>query len=173
MRRDEDELGKIKLEWINNVEPDLKEYLVFKQNEQTKEFVQIGKSNVNSYLDSLKLNNKNIYTIKAIDTVGNASLLSNNFKVNAIKTKNKSESLYVKTNVKKKGKTIKLDWKKNKFDSPIKGYVVFYNTDDLKRQKTKLLKDKKYKLIDFNGSYILVKAFLNDGSIIKSNKISF
>ena len=172
------EEGNIRINWLKNVDPDLKGYNLYKSgfnDSAAKEQVNIKliPSATATYLDRrADKGDSYLYVIEAVDVTGNVSETSNTFKIEIPKAPVTDTIMVSKANYNNKKKQVTIQWDEIKTHE-MKGYVV-YVTDDsgILRPASGLSIYTEFKVKkELNAPLeIEVRGYTKDGDIIRSGK---
>ena len=172
------EEGNIRINWLKNVDPDLKGYNLYKSgfnDSAAKEQVNIKliPSATATYLDRrADKGDSYLYVIEAVDVTGNVSETSNTFKIEIPKAPVTDTIMVSKANYNNKKKQVTIQWDEIKTHE-MKGYVV-YVTDDsgILRPASGLSIYTEFKVKkELNVPLeIEVRGYTKDGDIIRSGK---
>jgi uncharacterized protein len=172
------EEGNIRINWLKNVDPDLKGYNLYKSgfnDSAAKEQVNIKliPSTTATYLDRrADKGDSYLYVIEAVDATGNVSETSNTFKIEIPKAPVTDTIMVSKANYNNKKKQVTIQWGEIKTHE-MKGYVV-YVTDDsgILRPASGLSIYTEFKVKkELNAPVeIEVRGYTKDGDIIRSGK---
>ncbi|HEY8401060.1 MAG TPA: hypothetical protein VIK89_07360, partial [Cytophagaceae bacterium] len=171
--------GRVKLEWLANVDTDLKGYYVYRSSENDPEYKQVSPLlpiTSNTYEEGITSGVIYYYRVKAVDSANNLSLASNMYAV--IKhdsDKADVEVKNVKAKFRKLRKLLVLSWSV-KSESKIKGCIVYRKEGDapILMPVTGLLKENKFtdKEIKKGNKYIYqIRVYTSNGRIEKSEFI--
>ncbi len=163
----------IKIEWVANIDSDLKGYNLFRTEVDQDTLFRINKilisPFVESYIDrSLAITGSYTYCLQAVDSSGNVSPMSNPFPVKYHSIKNQEE-IDLQISHRKIRKENVLTWQP--ILKGLKGYVVYRSEEDepLTPYSSILIQNEFSDAIDSEELLqYQVKAFMLDGSIIKS-----
>jgi hypothetical protein len=121
--------GEIYIDWLPNVEPDLKEYIVFRRTNKTN-FIQIDRTKYSSYRDdSLSYNDIYYYKIAAVDNYGRQSELSTEVYDEPKNYKPPREPRFLTINGRnwEGSKSVYISWQPN-IETDVEGYFIYRDT---------------------------------------------
>ncbi len=170
------------ISWSKNTEIDLFKYELFRKNisDSLSDFVQLNLTELNvnsvSFLDrSFQKGTEFVYVLYALDSLGNKSLQSNQYKYFMPKEKEKSSVTCQLKQPKlvKTSNSAKLSWSIKPYTESVK-YIVFRKSNGSGFQQVSgLLETNKYtdRTVENNQVYVYeIRCYLEDGSYVKSEQ---
>ena len=172
------EEGNIRINWLKNVDSDLKGYNLYKSgfnDSAAKEQVNIKliPSTTATYLDRRAVKGESyLYVIQAVDVTGNVSETSNTFKIEIPKAPVTDTIKVSKANYNVKKKQLLVQWDEIKTQD-MKGYVVYLSdASGFLKPASGLSIYTEFKVKkEFNSPVeIEVRGYTKDGDIIRSGR---
>ncbi len=164
------ESGVVRLEWVENAEPDLKSYILYRKVNDEKWELLAYLGHQSSYNDeNIKAGSLVSYRLRAKDASGNESGFSKQVRLK-LQTALSGEGQLMLA-VKNKRKQSLLSWKWKGAHEAIRAYVVYADMDHNGNwlPKTTMIKKQQYKVNKVKGTKYRIQALGQQGKVYYSN----